>query len=85
MRADLTKDLSKDDVEHLERLWKESGLLREIVCKAIEAKLIQAISAEDSVNQYKDPHWSLRVADSRGYRRGLKYAIDFLKQRISAE
>lgn len=85
MRADLVKDLSKEDVDHLVKLWKESASFREIVCKAIEAKLVSTISQEDSVSQYTDPNWQLRVADSRGFRRGLKYTIDFMKQRISAE
>ena len=85
MRADLIKDLSKEDCDELERLWKESASFREIIKKALETKLIETISAEDAVNLYKDPNWSLRVADSRGFRRGLKYAIDFLNQRVSAE
>lgn len=85
MRADLIKELSKEDIENLERLWKESALLREIVCKAIEQKLIATISQEDAVSVYDNPNFALRVADSKGFRRGLKYTIDFLQQRISAE
>lgn len=85
MRLDLIKDLSAEDTAELERLWKESELLREIIKKALEKKLIEVISSEDAVNLYQSQNWNLTVADSRGFRRGLKYAIDFLNQRVSAE
>lgn len=85
MRADLLKGLSEDDQKNLERLWKESGALRELLATMLERKLVQVISAEDADQQYENPNWMLTVADSRGYRRGLKYAIDLLNQRGSAE
>jgi len=85
MRLEFTKDLSKEEVEQLEQLWKESTAIRELLIKIIETKLVQVISNEDGLHNYDNPNFAFLVADSKGYRRGLKYTLDLLRQRVSAE
>jgi len=85
VRLEFTKDLSKEDVALLERQWKETEHLRQLLIKIIENKLEQTISAEDSLQIYETHNFALKVADSRGFRRGLKYVAELLRQRNSAE
>lgn len=85
MRQEFTKGLSPEDIEILKRQWEETTTIRELLIKILETKLEQSISSEDSLSIYETRNFALMVADSRGFRRGLKYAAELLRQRTSAE
>lgn len=73
-----SRTLSKEDKELLEESFTAAKRFINRTADILEKELEDKILASESEYKYDDNHWPLFQADNRGYRRGLRRALELL-------
>lgn len=72
------RSLSKEELEQLEESFIAArrfiNRIADILDKEIETKVLQS----EHELKYENPNWMLYQADNRGYRRGLRKALELI-------
>jgi hypothetical protein len=76
--AQTKRNLSKEELEQLEESFTAArrfiNRVADILDKEIETKVLQS----EHELKYDNPNWMLYQADNRGYRRGLRKALELI-------
>lgn len=72
------RNLTKEEIEQLEESFTAArrfiNRIADLLDKEIETKVLQS----EHELKYENPNWMLYQADNRGYRRGLRKALELL-------
>ena len=76
----ITRGLDEDDKKLVLSEYRASKNLREMLVRVLTESVDSAIIGDESVDLYKNPNALAEIANSRGYRRGLRQAIKLLEE-----
>jgi hypothetical protein len=80
MLKEITNGLDPEQKKDIRDNYKGSSLIRERLVEIFQKELDKVVGNEEKLVNYESDNWSLQVADSRGYRRGIRFAMKYLKK-----
>ena len=72
------RNLSKEEVERLEESFLSAKRFINRVADILDKEVETKILASENELKYDNPNWMLYQADNRGYRRGLRKALELI-------
>lgn len=72
------RNLSKEEAERLEESFLSAKRFINRIADLLEKDIETKVLASEHELKYENPNWMLYQADNRGYRRGLRKALELI-------